>query len=67
MQLPLEPANRERLLIHCIMTGKQPGEFLDDLIERHCCDWKVQVNPHGSAKASDRPDLGEDVSNLCSM
>jgi hypothetical protein len=56
----------QRLMIHCVMTGKQPGEFLTSLIETHCRDWKVQVNTVGSVISDDRLEAAACVNEIAS-
>jgi hypothetical protein len=34
----------QRLEIHAVMSGKQPGEILDGLVTKYCRDWKVSAN-----------------------
>ena len=36
-------ANAQRLMIHCVMSGTQPGKFLASLIDTHCRAWRVQA------------------------
>jgi hypothetical protein len=55
-------AARKRLNIHAIMSGKEPGELLTELIETHLRQWRVQENTHGSVKVEDRIDAADDVS-----
>jgi hypothetical protein len=53
---------RKRLNIHAIMSGREPGELLTELIETHLRQWRVQANTHDSVDAIDRLDVTEDVS-----
>ncbi len=52
----------ERLLVHCIKAKKQPGEFLDGLIEANCKEWRVQANPSSSVVQPDRRDIADELS-----
>jgi hypothetical protein len=62
LNVRINPASYQRLMVHCVMRGKQPGEFLDELIDTHCRDWKVQANNHNRGKADDRLEFADDMS-----
>jgi hypothetical protein len=66
LNVRIDPAAYQRLMIHCVMSGTQPGKFVADLINRHCREWRVQANRAGSVTTDDRLDLGADV-NLGSV
>jgi hypothetical protein len=54
LNVRIKPAAYQRLQIHCVMSGKAPGEFLESLIETHCRTWRVQENPATRVTADDR-------------
>jgi hypothetical protein len=62
LNVRISPEVHQRLMIHCVMSGKAPGAFLEQLINAHCRTWKVQENSHGRVKVDDRLDLAADVS-----
>ena len=39
----------QRLLLHCVMLGKNPGELLSDLVDANLRQFRVQVNPSARA------------------
>jgi hypothetical protein len=64
LNVRMSAESHTRLMIHCVMTGKQPGQFLDDLVNTHCRDWKVQANRSTSVMSDDRLDLSADVNSM---
>jgi predicted DNA-binding protein len=40
----LAPETYQRLGVHSVMSGKTPGEILDELVNKYCRDWKVSAN-----------------------
>jgi predicted DNA-binding protein len=40
----MSPEAHQRLQIHSVMSGKAVGEILDELVTKHCRDWKVSAN-----------------------
>jgi hypothetical protein len=59
LNVRLDPAAYQRLMIHCVMGGIQPGKFIENLINTHCRDWRVQAN---RVTPIDRLDLDASVS-----
>jgi hypothetical protein len=43
LNVRIDPAAYQRLMIHCVMSGTQPGKFLATLIDTHCRTYRVQV------------------------
>ena len=60
LNLRIDPASYQRLMIHCVMSGTQPGKFLASLIDTHCRAWRVQAvqaNRSFPTTGDDRLDL----------
>jgi hypothetical protein len=43
LNVRLDASAYQRLMIHCVMSGTQPGKFLATLIDTHCRAWRVQA------------------------
>jgi hypothetical protein len=43
LNVRIDPSAYQRLMIHCVMSGTQPGKFLATLIDTHCRAWRVQA------------------------
>ena len=63
LNVRIKPDVHQRLMIHCVMSGMAPGEFLEDLIKTHCRTWKVQANGSARVTADDRLDLADHISS----
>jgi hypothetical protein len=61
LNVRLDPAAYQRLMIHCVMSGQQPGRYIESLINTHCRLWKVQSNGRGPVATDDRPSEATDV------
>jgi hypothetical protein len=67
LNVRLDAEAYRRLMIHCVMSGTQPGKFLASLIDTHCRAWRVQavaaqVNRSASVPSDGRLDLDASVS-----
>jgi hypothetical protein len=61
LNVRLSPAAYQRLMIHCVMSGTQPGRFIENLINAHCREWRVQANRIGQATADDRLEAASEL------
>jgi hypothetical protein len=59
----LAPETYKRLLIHSVMSAKEPGKILDELINLHLREWKVQANVTARVISSDRLDITHEISS----
>ena len=60
LNVRIDPSAYQRLMIHCVMSGTQPGKFLASLIDTHCRAWRVQAvqaNRSVPTTGDDRLDL----------
>jgi hypothetical protein len=64
LNVRVESDSYKRLMIHCLMTGEQPGEIVTGWIDLHCKEWKLPASNHVSVKPSDRPDSTVDVNTM---
>lgn len=62
LNVRIDPAAYQRLMIHCVMSGKQPGEYVESLINAHCREFRVQAIRTGQATTEDRLDPSASVS-----
>jgi hypothetical protein len=66
LNVRIDPAAYQRLMIHCVMSGTQPGKFVENLINAHCREWRVQANRSVPVTADDRLEIDASV-NLGSV
>lgn len=59
----MSAAAHQRLQIHSVMSGKAPGEILDDLIDKHCRDWALPAKLSARAISVDRPIESHEISS----
>lgn len=52
LNVHVNPEVHQRLALHALMSGKNPGELIEELVSTHLRAWRVQVNSHGGI---DRP------------
>jgi hypothetical protein len=52
----------KRLMVHCLMTGEQPGKIVNAWIDTYCKEWKLPASNHGSVKSEDRTSEAESIS-----
>jgi hypothetical protein len=57
LNVRIDPAAYQRLMIHCVMSGMQPGKFVEALINAHCREWRVQANRSVPVSADDRLEI----------
>ena len=50
----INPDAHKRLMVHSVMKGLSPGLFIEQLINDHCREWRVQANGPSRAKTDDR-------------
>jgi hypothetical protein len=62
LNVRIDPATHQRLMIHCVMAGMTPGKLIADLVNRHCREWRVQANRTGSVTTDDRLEVDAGVS-----
>jgi hypothetical protein len=62
LNVRIEPDAYQRLMVHCVMSGLQPGKYLESLINAHCREWRVQAIKGASNTHDDRLDSGAHVS-----
>ena len=60
LNVRIDSAAHERLMIHALKRRCQPGEVLVSLIEEHLRDWTIRANPGSRVVTDDR--LGADGS-----
>jgi hypothetical protein len=51
-----------RLAVHALMSGMTPGRLVEDLVNRHLREFRVQTVRAGSVATEDRRDPADDVS-----
>jgi hypothetical protein len=51
----------QRLMLHAVMTRRNPGDILVELVNAHLREFRVQRNPSARDSGSDRPEVGTDV------
>ncbi len=61
LNVHLDVAAYERLMIFSVMSKKTPGLVVEELINANCTDWRVQSNPSGRARKRDRAEAAGDV------
>ena len=49
LNIRISPEAYRRLGVHAIMAGMTPGRLVEQLINTHCREWKVQSNRSASA------------------
>lgn len=64
LNVHVEPDAYKRLMVHCLMSGVQPGQMVTGWIDSHCKEWKLPAANHGQAKPTDRPDSSVDVNAM---
>jgi hypothetical protein len=62
LNVRIDPDAYRRLMIHCVMSGQQPGKYIESLINSHCREWRVQAIRSAQATSDDRLDLTPGVS-----
>jgi hypothetical protein len=62
LNVRIGPDALRRLGIHCVMSGKTPGKLVEQLINEHLRDWKVQANSSARVITEDRPQTADSVS-----
>jgi hypothetical protein len=67
LNVRIDPGAYQRLMIHCVMSGMQPGKFLENLINSHCREWRVQANRSVPVGTDDRLNLDAGVNPGNSM
>jgi hypothetical protein len=61
LNVRVDAAAYERLLIHAIKARKSPGEIVSKLIESHLRTWRIQENSPSRGKGMDRLDIADPV------
>jgi hypothetical protein len=61
LNVRIDPSAYQRLMIHCVMSGMNPGKFVENLINAHCREWRVQANRTAQLTTDDRLDLTSDM------
>jgi hypothetical protein len=62
LNVRIDPAAYQRLMIHCVMSGSQPGKFIEQLINAHCREWRVQANRSASVPSDGRLEIDAGIS-----
>jgi hypothetical protein len=53
-----------RLGVHAVMSGMTPGRLVENLINAHCREFRVQVIRGAQATSDDRLDVSAGVSTI---
>jgi hypothetical protein len=55
LNVRIDPAAYQRLMVHCVMSGQQPGKYLESLIDAHCKRWSMpgDLTARATGKVSD--------------
>jgi hypothetical protein len=62
LNVRITPDAYRRLGVHAIMAGVTPGRLVEQLINSHCREWKVQANRAAPVTTEDRPEIDVHVS-----
>jgi hypothetical protein len=53
----------QRLMVHALMSGKNPGKLVEELVEAGCRDWRIQALSGAPVRVTDRLDLGAEINS----
>src|SRR5262245_27998666 len=54
LNIRISPDAYRRLAVHALMGGTTPGRLVEDLINAHCREWRVQANRSVPVMGEDR-------------